>query len=305
MINSHLRAKQKLENITPFNIKQLIYPLDILDERKGIGQYILFNVSEMKGSRYSKKNRFIENSEVISNPYGDTPVISSSKTSLRGKFNNASKHLQESIVLYMPDTITSEHGINYENTDFGFVGRGVATAAGNREVASIAKSAVGEIASTAAGAVQNLTGANIKDLKNMYSGTISNNMMEVMFKGVNNRNPQFQFRFTPKSEQETLVIKEIIRRFKFYAHPYLKDGQINFFTNPFIVDIVYMMKGEANTWLHRHSTCVIQNIRVNYSGAGEYSVLENDAPTATVLDLSFSELEILTAENFEDEDNSF
>lgn len=292
-------------NSTPYKTQQLVYPQDLMQSNKGIGQYILFNINETKGSKYNNKTRIIENPSVIKSPYGDAPVISSSKTSIRAKFSNSSTRLKESIVLYMPETIKSTYGLSYNNAEMGAAGKLIHNTMSDLSLKDVGKIVGAEALSTATGVLSSVGGPNIKDLVNLQQGRVGNEMMEIIFSGLTNRTPSFQFKFTPRNVSEAKTIREIVRRFKFYAHPQLKNGTVNFYTAPYSVDIVFMQDGATNPWLHRFSTCVIQNIDVNYSGSGEYAVLSDGSPAVTTLDLSLTELELLSQDRFESEDGSF
>ena len=72
-------------------------------------------------------------------------------------------------------------------------------------------------------------------------------------------------------------------------------------TVPNTFDIQYMYAGAENEYLHKISTCVLENMSVSYSGEGKYQTFdgvdgEGAPPTTTDITLNFKEMEIITKE---------
>ena len=70
---------------------------------------------------------------------------------------------------------------------------------------------------------------------------------------------------------------------------------------PNTCDISYMYNGSENEFLHKISTCVLENMDVKYGGAsGSYETFtgsDGGAPVVeTTISLSFKELETITRE---------
>lgn len=294
-----------------YTTSQLVYPTDLFSTTDGFQHYILFNINETTGSGYTEKNRIVENPGDIQNPYGSEPIINKSDISARAIFGSAGSRLKESICLPMPMDIKTAYSVQYRNAEMGTAGR-VANTVNSLSDVSIKdglKIVGAEMLRTAkastAKAVQSITGANVADLKELGTATKTNNMMEVLFSGVANRTPQFQFRFAPKNEKETDLTREIIRRFKFYQHPAIHKDSSNAFATPFTFDLSFMVGSERNQWLPRFSTCALQSVDVNYTDTNEYNIFLNDSPVTVVMDLIFTELEVLTQDKFEDKTGSF
>jgi hypothetical protein len=60
-----------------------------------------------------------------------------------------------------------------------------------------------------------------------------------------------------------------------------------------------MYKGNENTHLNRISTCVLTKMDVNY-GADRFVAYEDGVPQTTKLNLSFTELEIITRDKIKE-----
>jgi len=290
---------------------QLVYPLALLDPTSTQGHYVLFNINQITGSSFtSKATQRIENEQA--NPYGETPVFQSEgSASIRSKVKMSASYKRtiESMVLPMPENVISTYGVQWQGAELG-TAAAVMNAIQNYDQITLQDvgNRLGESAkNTITGMVQGLTGFNAKDAADLYTGTIANPFVETLFKGVNNREIPMTFKFAARNEEESRVIHEIIRRFKFHMYPeykYKSEGS-SYFLYPSTFDITYMIRADHNKWLHRFSTCALTTMTVNDTAVGEYSVLSSDAPTQITIDLVFTEMETLTKNRFEDSENSF
>jgi hypothetical protein len=122
----------------------------------------------------------------------------------------------------------------------------------------------------------------------------------MIFKSIGFRQYQFDFKFTPRSEQEALNVANIIKAFKFYASPEVKygEGSPRYYIYPAEFDIEFWSNGKPNDFVNKISTCACTNVGVNYTSAGVWSAFRpgdfNGVPVETSLSLQFQELEIIT-----------
>ena len=215
----------------------------------------------------------------------------------------------ESMVMPMPENVLTTYGIQWQQAELGTAAAAL-NAIQNYDQITLEDvgNRLGEATkNTLTGMVQGLTGFNAKDAAELYTGTIANPFVETLFKGVNNRELPMTFKFAPRNAEESQIVREIIRRFKFHMHPefkYKSEGS-SYYLYPSTFDITYMVQGKHNKWLHRISTCALTTMTVNDTAVGEYSVLVDDSPSQITIDLVFSELETHTKNHFEDADNSF
>ena len=137
----------------------------------------------------------------------------------------------------------------------------------------------------------------------MRQGKVFSPRMEVAFQGLEKRKFNYTFKMTPRSSREAEEIRAIIYSFKHNMLPEI-DGSFTAGRRmivPNTFDISYMYNGSENEFLHKISTCVLENMDVKYGGAsGNYETFsggENGAPVVeTTISLSFKELETITRE---------
>jgi hypothetical protein len=113
---------------------------------------------------------------------------------------------------------------------------------------------------------------------------------EMVFQSVETRTFSFNYRFAPRSEKEAENVLRIIEQFKFHMHPEFKDQTGFLYIYPSEFDIVYYSGGQENPNLHKHTSCVLINMVVNYTPNSIFSTFDNGMPTQIELTLSFKEL---------------
>jgi len=137
----------------------------------------------------------------------------------------------------------------------------------------------------------------------MRQGKVFSPRMEVAFQGLEKRKFSYTFKMTPRSAKEAEEIRAIIFAFKHNMLPEIDNdftaGRRMIVPNTF--DISYMYNGSENEFLHKISTCVLENMDVKYGGAsGSYETFtgsDGGAPVVeTTISLSFKELETITRE---------
>jgi trimethylamine:corrinoid methyltransferase-like protein len=72
------------------------------------------------------------------------------------------------------------------------------------------------------------------------------------------------------------------------------DGQF-LFIYPATFDIEYYVGAEQNKHIHKHTSCVLTNVAVDYTPNGSYAYFnKNGAPIQINVRMDFRELEIIT-----------
>jgi hypothetical protein len=147
------------------------------------------------------------------------------------------------------------------------------------------------------GAIGNIFGANVDAASALQVGTATapNPFREQVFRNVQTREFVFEYTFLPQSANEAKNVREIINTFKFHMHPEIsKDGL--FYVYPSTFDISYLFNGpKENPNLHKISTCVLENMEVDYGGQG-WHTFSDGMPTEINMRLKFRELEVMTKE---------
>lgn len=294
-------------------VKQVIYPPTIMNGL-GNGHFILINVNRLKGSSYQDKATRVENeSEVVTSGF-DQPVFYTRGYSIQGQLEGGGRYVRsnESIILSMPDSLATSYGMDWNAVELGLAGKLA------REISSFDQNTVGDIVNAlgeglknaAAGALESLSGINVKQTAELYTGTIQNPFLEVLFKGARTRDHSFSFKFMPRNRQEALTIAEIKRRLKFHMHPEFKyrENDSSYFLYPSTFDITFMKveNGEAsrNIFMHRINTCALVGLEDDPAPNGP-SFHKDNTPSAHTLKLNFIELAPLKKTDFESVEDSF
>lgn len=294
-------------------VKQVIYPPTIMNGL-GNGHFILINVNRLKGSSYQDKANRVENeSEVVTSGY-DQPVFYTRGYSIQGQLEGGGRYVRsnESIILSMPDSLATSYGMDWNAVELGLAGKLA------REISSFDQNTVGDIVNAlgeglknaAAGALESLTGINVKQTAELYTGTIQNPFLEVLFKGARTRDHSFSFKFMPRNREEALTIAEIKRRLKFHMHPEFKyrENDSSYFLYPSTFDITFMKveNGAAsrNIFMHRINTCALVGLEDDPAPNGP-SFHKDNTPAAHTLKLNFIELAPLKKTDFESVEDSF
>lgn len=152
-----------------------------------------------------------------------------------------------------------------------------------------------------------------KPLFTAISGVVQNPMIEVLYTSPNLRSFNFTFMFYPRSEAEAREVHKIIDCFKFHQAPEVKNNSGGYFlVPPSEFDIKFMYFGKENPNIDKISTCVLENISVDYTHGGQwvaYEVQGQDTPTkggtgmpvGIAMTLSFKETRIVTKESLRPE----
>lgn len=243
--------------------------------------------------------------------------------------------IQSAIALYMPDTVFQTYGHDYDAIsatqalgNLGIAQRGgadVTKAFSGVTVAQLAgdlisgnvpfESNIRALGNLDAGKeflgrlaeATGVVGPGFADLTLKSQGVALNPQIEMVYRQTRNRSFVFDFKLQPRSSKESRNIKNIIREFKRYAAPSLANKSY-YYTIPAQFDIEFKFYNpydgvnEENRYIGKISTCVLENIDVNYSSAGPFATFDDGSPVEIGLQLRFIEVDILTKEAFEGPD---
>jgi hypothetical protein len=184
----------------------------------------------------------------------------------------------------MPDTLNFSYGIQYDKLS-------VADAAGSVPlVGQIARAITSGIKDNAAGRLA---------LNKL--GYVFNPQEQQIFEGIDFREYEMTFVFTPISEREANTVKEIIKTFRKYAAPTINNKLSGFFfTPPSVFDVSFFFNGQPNYNLNPIRRSVVTNITVDYAPNG-WAALRNGAPVQTTMTVSFRETELVDRTSIESE----
>jgi hypothetical protein len=168
------------------------------------------------------------------------------------------------------------------------------------QMANEALQGVGLGLSQSLGSLASAIGMNLNPA-NIASATSSrtpNPFREQLFKAVDARTFRFEYKFLPRSKSEADNVRRIIDTFKFHMHPEISTGGL-FYIYPSEFNIVYYWRGKENLNMNRISTCVLENMHVDYGGASFNTFDDTGMPTEVNLKLTFKETETLTKERIQ------
>ena len=222
------------------------------------------------------------------------------------KSYRSQRRLKTAIALHVPNQLSVRYGMQWSEEDTAAVqaiydtGNAVVGSAMNQKggLAAMAGGATGGLASVGKEALANygLTKADNAGAVSAAMGIAANPKKEQTFKGVDFRKFTFEYQFFPRDIREATNVLNIINEFKLHMHPEFKSELNYIWIYPSEFDITYYSGGKENLNLHRHTSCVLEEMSVNYTPNGVYSTFENGMPTQINISMTFRELQILSKE---------
>jgi hypothetical protein len=287
--------------------KLLRYPLDIIDS--------------------TTDYMFIE---VLEYTPGGLPTLSQSSSASfstqLGAFMNKSKAIQ-SIILPMPNTIAAVNRTGWgESKISALAGAGLAAAGGvinavvgDSDFKTEADKVFDDLKTGAGGAgnemirkyfkakgqtaiVNAIAGSNIQanQVLARQSGQIVNQNVELLFNSVSIRPFGFQFDFTPRNVDESKAVMQILTTFKKAAAAKRTGGSNGFLKTPDVFRITYKKGIDNQKYLNKFKVCALTQVGVTYTGSGIHATYDDGTPVHYKLDLAFTELEPIYAEDYGD-----
>ena len=129
-------------------------------------------------------------------------------------------------------------------------------------------------------------------------GVIPNNNMELLFNAPALREFQFNWKMSPRSEDEAVVVNKIIKFFKAgmavkkQSNTGSGTGASYFLGTPNIFDVQFITTGnEQIDGIMRIKECACTACAVNYTPEGNWAAYEEGQPVSVIMTLKFSELE--------------
>ena len=222
------------------------------------------------------------------------------------------KRLKTGIAMYMPASVQVSYKTDYQDTPMGAVteqalGAYNAATQGDlkgftQNVTSMDTGAVELMQQALLGTAGSIPGmAGAKEAFEMKTGVIISDRLELAFKGVGKRNFTYDFKMIPRNKAEADEIRKIVFAFKANMLPEFEGGNRagRRLVVPNTFDIQYMYVGKTNDYLHKISTCVLQDMTVSYGGDRYKTFDANDVgapPVETSMSLNFQEMELITRE---------
>jgi len=231
-----------------------------------------------------------------------------------------------SIIMYMPEDISTGFRGNWGGKAFSTVGAGILGAAGQAGLLEkmgagfgvIGKGLERSLGLTAAKILQKSVKAaggdqlSNNDIFGSVSGAIMNPNTELLFQAIDMRNFMLKFKLVPREQGESAVINRIVKVFKACTLPLRNPGQVMGLNNPEksdnngVIDAfigvpnlckVSFMRGPSEHMvLPRYKMLAVTQVDVNYTPDGAYATYDDAQPVAIELSINFQETKINFAE---------
>ena len=143
-----------------------------------------------------------------------------------------------------------------------------------------------------------------KNVLGRAAGKAIKNNLELLFTGPTLRTFAYSYRFTPREEDEALMVKKIIKFFKKSMAPTRSANKI-FLESPnvFKLKYIYGPTKDQHPFLNKIKMCALQSFNVQYTPDGSYSTYDDGSMTSYQVDLQFGELNPIYGDNYDDSDN--
>tara|TARA_R110000824_G_C15160414_1_gene671862 strand:+ start:111 stop:1313 length:1203 start_codon:yes stop_codon:yes gene_type:complete len=215
-------------------------------------------------------------------------------------FVDKPKRLKDSIVLHIQDRPTTNYSVEYQEDSLGTLG-GALGGGTNRDISEMVKqfgdmdsAQQNKAGSALIAAVSGAIGGTGARLAQSATKEITNAFREQFFERVAFRTFNFRHTFMPKSREEAQNVRNIIELFKFHMLPELGFENLTFI-HPSEFEIKYFFGSTENNYFDRISTCVLEDMSVEYGG-DIFSTFSTGQPVEVNMSLRFKELEVMTKE---------
>ena len=231
--------------------------------------------------------------------------------SAAGSFSRPQKRLKQVIALHIPNNVNVKYGTAWSEDDtshFSMLSQvgadvvdGIKNIWASESLGAGADNAMTEgkkflTNNSSIVAALGLSYSFGKSALSVGTGLSANPKKEQIFDGVDFRTHTFEYQFFPRDEKEAEQIQNIIQTFKYHMHPEFKDASNFLYLYPSEFDITYYKGKYENPYLHKHTSCVLVELIVNYTPNGVFTSFANGMPTQINISMVFKELGILTKE---------
>jgi len=194
----------------------------------------------------------------------------------------------DQVSMPVPKNLENPMDISWEQTELGATGNAIVK--GNTD----SLSSGGIITNMLEGVGAKLAGISgydegkAKAVMGASGREIANPYIAMTFKSIGFRKFSMEFKFSPHNVGECEDIDLIVKKFRKTALPYDRGPRIGY---PGEIDIRYY--NPNGTWLPRFKRSVITDVQVSYSGQGHFATMDNGFPAETVLNIKFTENELV------------
>ena len=137
-------------------------------------------------------------------------------------------------------------------------------------------------------------------------GIVPNSNLELLFNGPTLRQFRFTYRMSPRSEQEALEIRKIIRFFKQGMAARKQNAQNGsgssslFLGTPNVFKLEYKSGGRSIPGLNKFKICALTGLSANYAPDGTWAAYDGGQPVSLALAMDFQELEPIYESDYQE-----
>ena len=163
----------------------------------------------------------------------------------------------------------------------------------------------GIIAAATGKAIDSLGGnISINSAVGRATGKALNQNLELLFDSVNLRTFPFSINFSPRTPDESMMVKHIIRAFKSSMAAKKNTSEVGqggiFLSAPDVFHLRYLHRGKDHPFLNSFKHCALTGMTVNYTNAGTYASYEDGTPVSINMNLTFKELNPIYFEDYDE-----
>ena len=206
------------------------------------------------------------------------------------------------IALYMPASITNVQNASYQSAELGILASVLKATEGGTSIDGFnmtnAITAATEIGIQAfkSGSSEQRSAANLAQIS---QGKVVNTRTELIFDNIDRRTFTFDFKMIPRTEDEAISIKKIVKKFRSNMSPNFDStsGSNRTMIVPSAFEIEF--KPNDGDYLPKIGRSVCTSCNVTYGGARP-QFYEGGSPVETSMTLTFQELEMVTSTRIEE-----
>ena len=136
------------------------------------------------------------------------------------------------------------------------------------------------------------------------TGAVLNSNLELFFTGPGLRQFNFDYRLTPRDDNEAKEIKKIVRMCKRGMAPRLTDKTLFLYT-PHIFKLAFKFKGnQDHPYMNKFKPCALTSFNVNFTPDNAYMTYSDGSPIAYSLQFAFQEIEPIYDADYSDGDGA-
>ena len=198
---------------------------------------------------------------------------------LRREFNSRKGVPVGYISLYMPENFNITSNMSYDDTT----------------TLASAAAAIPKLGAVVSMLTNTLDNAAVKLALNK-AGYVFNPQKQMLFQGIQFREFNLSFTFTPYSQREAEDVKKIIKMFRMWSAPKTSSaGAGMFFVPPALFGVEFQFQGKINPNLPKLERCVVESVDVNYAPNG-WAAHSDGAPIQTTMAIQLKEIVLIDRE---------